>query len=779
MKRVSSFVLGTLVLALGMALPGAPAVAREGLFRRSAVIPASAATGGKGTGRMTTAGKLLRSQGYLVKDQAAYLKAKGAAAARAGRGHTASAGPQIAPTPTPQLLQSWDGATDGRVTPSDSTGAVGPTRYIELINDKFVISNRKKAALAAGELSTLAGALPPSQPTDMSDPQVMWDSGTNRFYYVIVSAAFLNGHGPDNYTFFGWSRTSSPNDGSSASWCKYSFNDGQNLFDYPKLGDTSNFLLIGANLFQGTTPDYVSSGVTWIGKPGPGTSCPKAASIRHGDRALLIDANPNPGPDDYVWTPVPGNQVDPSGIGYVVGTDYVGNPGGPGSARVYEWSVKRNKAGNAVLPALPSLVAVTPYSTPPAAPQPPTPNFTPASLDTLDARLTNAISAADPFHGGRVGIWTQQTVAGGAGSAINWYEIDPLSRSVLNQGAETNPSLYVFNGAISPDRLVGGKFKAYGDSAVIGFNTSSSADYPAIQIASITPLGSSDFRLIQQVDQSENDFSCSNGAQPGVCRWGDYSGASPDPAASPFANRGQVWFTNAYIKNPPDPNGDPGWATFNWEAVPTVTAKMTQPSKRYQTARSFNVAWADVAGSKSFDVRYRVAPWNGGFGPFNVLRTDTTDVRALFFGRPGNTYCFSVQPRDADGGWGFSRERCTAVPLDDRSLAASGPWSRQNGRGFFLGTFSQSSTVGAVLFRGTIRARNIAVLVETCPTCGSIQIFWGSTLVRTYSLHSSSVRKMVFLRAVAFRPVRAGTLSIRVSSFGKPVIIDGLAISRV
>jgi hypothetical protein len=776
MKRASSFVLGTLLLALGMNLPGATAGASgPGSFRRSDILPASAATGGRGSGRLTPAGKLLRSQGYLVRNQADYVKAKAAAAARI-RLRAGAAGPQTAPTPTPQTLQSWDGATDGRVTPSDATGAVGLTRYMELINDQFDIYDRQHTALAAGELSTLAGALPPTQPTDMSDPQIMWDSGTNRFYYVVIDDAFLSGHDSSNYTFFGWSRTASPNDGSSASWCKYKFTDGQKLFDYPKLGDTSNFLLIGANLFQGTNPDYVSSGVTWIAKPGKGTSCPAPANIRHGDRSLLVDTN------DYVWTPVPANQVDPNGVGYVLGTDYVAGPEG-GSTTMYLWKVTRSKAGNAVLPAQPSKITVTSYSVPPAAPQPaPPPPDLPTSLDTLDGRLTNAVSAVDPSHGNKVGIWTQQTTTGGAGSAINWYELDPLTLSPFRAGTEADANLYVFNGAISPDRLVGGKFKAYGDSAVLGFNTSSDTAYPAIQMASITPLGVSGFALVRQNDEAESDFSCANGAQPGVCRWGDYSGASPDPAASPFANRGHVWFTNAYVNNPrPNPNPDDvDWATLNWESVPTVAARMVQPSKRYQTARSFTVAWADVAGSSSFDVRYRVAPSSGGFGPFQVFRTDTTATSATFFGRPGNTYCFSVQPGDTGGAdWGYSRERCTAVPVDDRGLAASGSWSRLTGTGFYLGTFSQSSSLGAVLSRTGIRARTIAVIVETCPTCGSIQIFWGTRLVRSYSLHSTSVRKLVFLTGVTFRAVHAGTLSIKVSSSGKPVVIDGLAISRV
>jgi len=78
-----------------------------------------------------------------------------------------------------------------------------------------------------------------------------------------------------------------------------------------------------------------------------------------------------------------------------------------------------------------------------------------------------------------------------------------------------------------------------------------------------------------------------------------------------------------------------------------------------------------------------------------------------------------------------------------------------------------------------VQAKVVSVIVETCPTCGAIQIFWGSRLIHTYSLHSASTRKQVFLVAVSFRRVNRGTVRIRVSSSGKPVIIDGLGVTRL
>jgi len=43
-------------------------------------------------------------------------------------------------------------------------------------------------------------------------------------------------------------------------------------------------------------------------------------------------------------------------------------------------------------------------------------------------------------------------------------------------------------------------------------------------------------------------------------RWGDYSGATPDPGASLTAAHGAVWLTDAWTS--------PANTTWNWEAHP-------------------------------------------------------------------------------------------------------------------------------------------------------------------------------------------------------------------
>ena len=65
-------------------------------------------------------------------------------------------------------------------------------------------------------------------------------------------------------------------------------------------------------------------------------------------------------------------------------------------------------------------VAVPTFDIPAPVPQPGTSD----TLDSLDARLTQAVAVNDPGAGGAKGIWTQHTVAGPGGrSVVRWYEI--------------------------------------------------------------------------------------------------------------------------------------------------------------------------------------------------------------------------------------------------------------------------------------------------------------------------------------------------------------------
>ena len=179
------------------------------------------------------------------------------------------------------------------------------------------------------------------------------------------------------------------------------------------------------------------------------------------------------------------------------------------------------------------------------------------------------MASADPLRGSNDAIWTAHAVAraGGGASEERWYEINPLTNppTLLQSGKATDASLYVWNGAVSPDRVVNPSGKAFGSNMSMGFSTSSASACPAIQdVSKVGNNAQSAFLLVKQSAGPDADRSCNPGP---VCRWGDYSGASPDPAANLGGTEGNVWHSNQW--NVPNiDNMTPVWRTENWEIIP-------------------------------------------------------------------------------------------------------------------------------------------------------------------------------------------------------------------
>jgi hypothetical protein len=514
-------------------------------------------------GAATAAGEELRAQGYLVPDQAQYQRVKAAAAAGSATPATQSS-PYVTKTAT-----KWLGVSQATVAPSDSTGAVGPFRYVELVNDRFGIYDRTVAPpknLARGALTTFTGDC---SGCDVTDPQVIWDPDTNRFYYAVLDfTASLSGTG-SNFLLLGFSKSDQPN--SAADWCAYSlsfFGLGQfglRVPDYPKLGDTADFWMIGFNLFD-QSANFKSAWVEWLNKPagtGALTTCPDGSMFHPGSTKLL---RPNGAP---AFTPVPANQVDGSSTGYVIARP--GPAGSSPAANVLLYTVG-NSGGSAVFGTA-TAINVGTYSVPPSAPE----GGSSFVIDTLDGRFTQAVAAVDPkchtgAGGAAVAVWTQHTVAGGAGSEVRWDEINTSTDALCQEGAAGSASLYAYNGAISPDRLVNGSTARFGSNMVLGYNTSSSSSDPAVlMISSVAHAAAgAPVKIAGGVGPYSDGFTCPVApAGQGLCRWGDYSAATPDPSSALASGiKGRVWLTNAFSAAGAATGGNANWKTENWEAIP-------------------------------------------------------------------------------------------------------------------------------------------------------------------------------------------------------------------
>jgi hypothetical protein len=446
---------------------------------------------------------------------------------------TAAAGPG------PTVGVSWNGQAEADLAPPDPTGAIGPNSYVQLINLRYGIYRRDATLIEEGDL----GALTLFPVGELSDPQIVWDPTAQRYYYLVLD--FFN-----SAYAFGYSKTADPQ--SSTDFCHYfigAFYDSLYLPDYPKMAVTQDFVLVGTNVFL-LAAFYTGSDVDWFQKP-TDPVCP-AQLGSGGIFSSLKNAN-----GSQTSTPEPAVSADASSGGWIVGSADVGT----GSANYLTvFKVTKNAQGAATISA-PTAVTVGSYQMPANAPQ----SGTTQVLDTMDSRLTHAVAGYDPRIGATA-IWTAHAVFGGAGSEDRWYEISTAG-TLAQSGKVSDPDLYVFNGAISPDRASDDATDASaltGRNMVMGFNTSSPSTFAAIKMVSQRGTGPQSASVLVKQSVGPNvDFSCGS-SLPDVCRWGDYGGASPDPLTS---TGGQVWLS-AEWNNPATDGSTPVWQTWNWSARP-------------------------------------------------------------------------------------------------------------------------------------------------------------------------------------------------------------------
>jgi hypothetical protein len=164
------------------------------------------------------------------------------------------------------------------------------------------------------------------------------------------------------------------------------------------------------------------------------------------------------------------------------------------------------------------------------------------------------------------------------------------------------------------------------------------------------------------------------------------------------------------------------------DSTPPTIPSLSKPAHAFQRRVRFAVVWSSTdagTGVASYDVRYRSARYNGGFGVETSWQSATSATSAVFVGSPGTTYCFSARARDRAGNLsGWSAETCTALPVDDRTLGvASGTWLRRSAGAYYRRTYSTAARAGAALVLRGLQARRLALLGTRCPTCGTVRVF--------------------------------------------------------
>ena len=249
--------------------------------------------------------------------------------------------------------------------------------------------------------------------------------------------------------------------------------------------------------------------------------------------------------------------------------------------------------------------------------------------------------------------------------------------------------------------------------------------------------------------------------------WGDHVfevtvAGTGDPVVTAFSLR---------VLDPEDPLANVLSPTAATAGSHPVTTSLLHP-----------VQWAgtDVTSDvSSWDVRHRWVRWTGTAGSLtepDSWRGLTSQSLSHPLGQ-GRTYCYSVRAHDQSGRTGsWSAERCTIAPLDQSALARSSGWSPSSSSAYFGGSAFVTTRKGASLARSGTQLRRVGILATTCPTCGVVDVYVGSTRVGRVNLARGTTtlhRKALLLPAFG---QRRGTVRLVVVTSGRAVRIDGLLV---
>jgi hypothetical protein len=204
------------------------------------------------------------------------------------------------------------------------------------------------------------------------------------------------------------------------------------------------------------------------------------------------------------------------------------------------------------------------------------------------------------------------------------------------------------------------------------------------------------------------------------------------------------------------------------------------PAFTQRTAQQLTYEAVDNrSGVKSFDVRWRKGTPAKAFTTWRSprsWRTTKARTQTLRGLDAGWTYCLSIRSRDRLGNVSpWSAPQCVTRMLDDRALAAGKGWSRMSASGLYGGSATRSTRKGATLStKGTFR--RVAVSALRCPSCGTVQVKAGGTVLKTLDLRSQRTGVRTWVSKVRKRA--RGTVRLTVVSSGRPVAVDSFGLSR-
>jgi hypothetical protein len=441
------------------------------------------------------------------------------------------------------------GGTAGAGIPPDTNGDVGPTVYIQAVNDAFGIYDKatgtRLAAFTENQLWSVSGASDPCLSQNEGDPVVLHDGLADR--WILTNFAFKikasGGTQKPYYQCFAVSKTSDPVAGG---WNFYAVRIDTGVTGQPPQGDLNDYGKFGLwndGCLYGAFNMFPASGYAGVAFASFNTVDMYAGATLRSSLGLLAY------PANDAFSLVPSNlqsktsaSLPPVGTPNYFVSETINTPSSFGYL-VRKFTPAANCGAGGTLSA-PVTVSQGAYAvnltTTDFVPQP----ATTQQLDTLQDRIMQKVQYR------RIGtsesLWVVHTVGDGTSTPAQpqWAQLDVSGGTIAS--APVQEQIYAPDATLS--RWMGSlAVDAQGNMAV-GYSTSSSAAFPGIAYS-----GRLHDDVPNQLPQTEAVLQTGAGSQITYARWGDYSSMSVDPS-----DDCTFWYTNEFLA---------ATGVFNWSTA--------------------------------------------------------------------------------------------------------------------------------------------------------------------------------------------------------------------
>jgi len=410
---------------------------------------------------------------------------------------------------------------DSNVTPSDATGAVGTNYFVEWVNDAVLVINKNTHEPVYGPAdgrTIWANFAPKDNPahacaeTNDGDPIVLYDHIENRWFL----SQFSHKGGPPYLQCIAVSRSSDP----LGTYARYAYQFAD-FNDYGKFAIWPDGYYAGFNMYESTAKDSP-------GKGGQSCAFDRISMLAGKEARMVCFRLPQAGllPSDLDGQALPSNGAP----NYFLSL-------GPSRLRYWkfhvDWSHPEHStmSGPDDVSLVSSFVSACTVMTCELIPQ----KGSDGTLDTMGDRLMYRLAYRKFKDHESLVVNHAVRVPGRENSnigviAFRWYEIRPSANglAVYQSGTFRPSTISRWMGSMAMDKA---------GNIAIGYNASSSTDYPSIYYTG---------RIASQPDPNtlgqEYLLQSGSGSQSGHS-WGDYTTMSVDPT-----DDCTFWFVSQYLK---------------------------------------------------------------------------------------------------------------------------------------------------------------------------------------------------------------------------------------